>query len=65
MKKVSCVALLLMASFLTFAQGKSGTFSGEIMDKQCAQMGSHENSLQQHNARMTDLTNGLIRAWKR
>lgn len=43
----------MLVSF-AFARGKSGTFTGEIMDKQCAQMQSHDNmmkSMGAHNAK--------------
>jgi Protein of unknown function (DUF5818) len=51
MKQISLLTLLLAASSSVFAQDKSGTFSGEIMDKQCAQMGSHENMMKTEGAK--------------
>lgn len=32
-------------------QNKNSTFTGEIMDKQCAQMGSHENMMKAEGAK--------------
>ena len=51
MKRISVLTLLLAASSSVFAREKSGTFSGEIMDKQCAQMGSHENMMKAEGAK--------------
>ena len=51
MKQISVLTLLLAASSYIFAHDKSGTFSGEIMDKQCAQMGSHENMMKTEGAK--------------
>ena len=45
MKKLSLfVAMLALASAVSFAQGKAPgrTFTGEIMDSQCAAMGNHD-----------------------
>jgi hypothetical protein len=44
MKRISIVTLLAITSVLN-AQSKKGTFTGEIMDSQCAQMGSHDNMM--------------------
>jgi hypothetical protein len=43
MKQTVLTVIPLIAISMAFAQNKNGTFTGEIMDKQCAQMGSHEN----------------------
>jgi len=51
MKQISVLLLLLAVSRSAFAQEKSGKFSGEIMDKQCAQMGSHENMMKTEGAK--------------
>src|SRR5947209_468510 len=51
MKQISVLTLLLAASSYVFTQDKSSTFSGEIMDKQCAQMGSHENMMKTEGAK--------------
>ena len=52
MKQISIFGFLLMAGLSAFAaQNKGGTFSGEIMDKQCAQMGSHENMMKSEHAK--------------
>lgn len=48
MKKLATtlIAVLVFAS-LSFAAPKQKTFTGEIMDSQCAKMGSHETMLKQ------------------
>jgi hypothetical protein len=51
MKKIAPIFMLLGASCLGFAQNKGHTFTGEIMDKQCAQMHSHENMMQPEHAK--------------
>jgi hypothetical protein len=45
MKQTLPIAILLVLTPYAFAQSKGHTFTGEIMDKQCAQMGSHENMM--------------------
>lgn len=45
------MALLLLLKLPVYAQGKSGTFTGEIMDKPCAQMGSHANMMKEEGAK--------------
>ena len=47
---VLATALLAMAS-PGFAQNKNATFTGEIMDKPCAQMHSHANMMQEEGAK--------------
>ena len=51
MKQISTIAVLLAAMCPCFAQDKSGTFTGEIMDKPCAEMGSHANMMKQEGAK--------------
>jgi hypothetical protein len=51
MKQIAIFGLLLVSASLAFAQNTSGTFTGEIMDKQCAQMGSHENMMKAQGAK--------------
>ena len=51
MKQIATFGLLLVSASFAFAQNKSGTFTGEIMDKQCAQMGSHENMMKAQGAK--------------
>ena len=51
MKQISLLTLLLAASSYVFTQDKGGTFAGEIMDKQCAQMGSHDNMMKTEGAK--------------
>jgi Protein of unknown function (DUF5818) len=50
MKQTLPTILLVLAPF-AFAQSKGHTFTGEIMDKQCAQMGSHENMMKGEGAK--------------
>ena len=45
MKQTLPIAILFVAAGFSFAQTNGHTFTGEIMDKQCAQMGSHENMM--------------------
>jgi hypothetical protein len=51
MKQISLFTILLAVSSAAFAQSKNDTFTGEIMDKQCAQMGSHENMMEAEHAK--------------
>jgi hypothetical protein len=51
MKQTLPTAILLLAGAFAFAQSKGHTFTGEIMDKQCAQMGSHENMMKPMGAK--------------
>jgi hypothetical protein len=51
MKQIMIAGLPLVLISCAFAQSKSGTFTGEIMDKQCAQMGSHENMMKAQGAK--------------
>ena len=51
MKRIPFLTFFLLASLSGFAQSKNSTFSGEIMDKQCAQMGSHENMMKTEGAK--------------
>jgi hypothetical protein len=51
MKQILLFALLLALSSSAFSQSKKGTFTGDIMDKQCAQMGSHANMMKTENAK--------------
>ena len=44
-KWIVLVAIPLIAVPLGFAQKKGDTFTGEIMDKACAQMHSHDNMM--------------------
>jgi hypothetical protein len=50
MKLALSLTLIFMSSPLLFAQ-KGNTFEGELMDKQCAQMGSHENMMEAEHAK--------------
>jgi hypothetical protein len=45
MKQTLPTVILFAAAGFCFAQSSKHTFTGEIMDKQCAQMGSHENMM--------------------
>lgn len=51
MKNLVFSALALVIATSAFARSKSGTFTGEIMDKQCAQMQSHANMMKAEGAR--------------
>src|SRR4051812_17518747 len=51
MKQTIPTAFLLVAAPFAFAQTDGHTFTGEIMDKQCAQMGSHENMMKAEGAK--------------
>ena len=52
MKQISILTTLLFAITTGLcAQSKNGTFSGQIMDKQCAQMGSHDNMMKSEGAK--------------
>ncbi|HZU24944.1 MAG TPA: hypothetical protein VFA04_05450 [Bryobacteraceae bacterium] len=49
MKKLTQFTLLLMAAGALWAA--DGTFTGEIMDKQCAEMGSHDAMMKSEGAK--------------
>jgi hypothetical protein len=51
MKQTVPTAILLVMAPFAFAQTKGQTFTGEIMDKQCAQMQSHENMMKSVGAK--------------
>jgi hypothetical protein len=51
MKEISTFILLLAVNSALWAGNKGGTFTGEIMDKQCAQMASHENMMKTEGAK--------------
>jgi hypothetical protein len=55
MKKLFTIAiaaiLVLSFSALGFAGSKDQTFTGEIMDSQCAKMGSHDMMIKQEGAK--------------
>ena len=51
MKQSLFIALVCVAGGLGIARGADGnTFTGEIMDSQCADMGSHENMMKGEHA---------------
>jgi hypothetical protein len=50
-KLVSVVAVLLCCAGLSLAAPKGKTFTGEIMDSQCASMGSHDQMMQKEGAK--------------
>ena len=50
-KLITSTALVLAAGLADFAQEKSGTFTGEIMDKPCALMQSHANMMKEEGAK--------------
>jgi len=50
---IRCLAinsLLLLATSAGLAKGKDSSFTGEIMDKMCAQMNSHDDMMKSENA---------------
>jgi hypothetical protein len=55
MKHISTFALSLVLFGATSSSGlahdKSGTYTGEILDQQCAQMGSHDNMMKSEGAK--------------
>jgi hypothetical protein len=51
MKQIIVVAVLLAMRSSGFAQNKGGTFTGEIMDKPCAEMQSHANMMKEGGAK--------------
>ncbi len=50
MKQGLPFALLLLTASAGFSKSKTGTFTGEIMDKMCAQMNSHDNMMKAEGA---------------
>jgi hypothetical protein len=50
LKSFSCWALCLAMACAGIIDAKDGTFSGEIMDKMCAQMNSHDNMMKSEGA---------------
>lgn len=51
MKRILLPTIVLAILPAAVAQTDNGTFKGEIMDKQCAQMGSHENMMKAEGAK--------------
>lgn len=51
MKQIVIVTALFAMMSPGFAQNKDSTFTGEIMDKPCAQMHSHANMMQEEGAK--------------
>ena len=61
-KLLALVIFSLSLASLSVAGGKKQTFSGEIMDKQCANMGSHDVMMKQHGAKdARQCTTGCVR----
>ena len=50
MKQSLFITVLFIATGLGIARAKDQTFTGEIMDSQCAQMGSHDNMMKPEGA---------------
>ena len=50
MKQPLFIALVCVAGSLGIARGADNTFTGEIMDSQCADMGSHDNMMKGEHA---------------
>ena len=56
MKKLSLAVLILMVfSGFSFGAGKERTFTGAIMDSQCAMMGSHEKMESMHEEKLKQM----------
>ena len=51
MKQTIPTAILLVLTPFVFGRSNGHAFTGEIMDKQCAQMGSHENMMKAEGAK--------------
>ena len=51
MKQISTLTLFFAVTSTLIAQDNKRTFTGEIMDQQCAQMGSHENMMKTEGAK--------------
>ena len=50
MKQILTITLLIVTASIGFSRGKTATFTGEIMDKMCAQMNSHDNMMKSEGA---------------
>ena len=50
MKQTLFITVLFIAAGLGMARAADQTFTGEIMDSQCAQMGSHDNMMKPEGA---------------
>ena len=50
---IALALLVLVAAFLPGSPEQGNTFSGEIMDTQCAQAGSHEKMMAEHDLTTT------------
>jgi hypothetical protein len=54
--------LMLLLLSVGFAKAKDSTYSGEIMDNQCAKEGSHETMMKKHDIKTEkDCTNGCVK----
>jgi hypothetical protein len=51
MRQVLFITVLSVAAGLGVARAEDKTFTGEIMDSQCAQMGSHDNMMKGEGAK--------------
>jgi hypothetical protein len=51
MKQSLFITVLCVAAGLGMARAEDHTFTGEIMDSQCAQMGSHDNMMKSEGAK--------------
>ena len=64
MKILAMTVGLLSLSLLSIgsASAKDNTYSGEIMDGQCAKVGSHETMMKKHDIKTEkDCTNGCVK----
>ena len=53
MKQILSIALLLLTVSAGFSKSKDDSFTGEIMDRMCAQMNSHSNMMKSEGASNT------------
>jgi Protein of unknown function (DUF5818) len=54
--------LLLLLLSVGFASAKDSSFSGQIMDNQCAKVGSHETMMKKHDIKTEKAcTNGCVK----
>ncbi len=51
MKQLSTLTLFFAATLTLCAKDNKRTFTGEIMDKQCAEMASHDNMMKTEGAK--------------
>ena len=50
MRQIFMFTLMVVTASFGFSKSKDGTFTGEIMDKMCAQMNTHDNMMKSEGA---------------